>query len=120
MLLFTSCSDHSSASKNDSKLTLLIREMYDEALTAKQAILANERPESLDHEAILTAQSTQPKKAQSELFKTFVSDYLTTTKQLNQAGILYQKAAFKNVVTNCVNCHSSMCLVPLVRIKNLK
>ncbi|MFK7758199.1 MAG: hypothetical protein AB8B53_14815 [Flavobacteriales bacterium] len=109
-----------STSNSDSELTLLMRQMYEDAITVKQAILANNPLVLLNHEAVLTAQSTQPEKAQSELYQTFVSDYLTKLKLLNKAESLEQKVAFSNVVKSCINCHSSLCPGPLVKIDKLK
>ncbi len=105
---------------HDSELTLLMRQMYIDALASKESIIAETKPEPLNHTGVLSAESTQPQKAQSELYQIFAQDYLGKVNELNNAKQADRIELYQNMINSCINCHNSTCPGPLVKIKPLK
>lgn len=105
----------------DSELALLMRSMYDEADRIKKQI-ANKEPVtiSLDHEKILSAHATEPKKAASPEFKTFAKAYLETVNKFEGANHEESIVIYESLIKNCLDCHKSVCPGPIVKINKLK
>ena len=105
----------------DSELALLMRAMFDEAEQIKQQI-ANGEPIKLNinHEKILTAHATEPKKAASAEYQAFANVYLQTIKNLQTASPTQIGNLYDNMVDNCMTCHKALCPGPMVRIKKLR
>jgi hypothetical protein len=106
---------------NDSELTVLMRDMFDEALLIKQQI-AEEEPIalSLEHEKILTAQATQPERIDSLQYQGFANFYLQTLNELQTASPARKANSYQLMVSSCVSCHQAMCPGPLQRIYTLQ
>jgi hypothetical protein len=129
-LTLASCADN--AKKNiasqkplnpngDSELALLMRDMYDEALSVKKQIKNGEDIEiTLNHEDILTAHATEPEKANSAEFKAFAKSYLQTIENIKLSSPEERLDHYNSMVTNCIACHQTLCPGPLVRINKLK
>ncbi len=104
----------------DSELALLMRAMYEEAERMKAAIERGEQPEiTLDYEAILTAEATEPEKAASATYKVHAQSYLQTLKALKNADVAQAQQLFGDMVDSCMGCHSALCPGPKARIKKL-
>jgi hypothetical protein len=87
----------------DSELALLMRAMFEEAQQIKQQI-ANEEPIriSLNHEEILTAHATDPKKAASAEYKAYANLYLQAMANLQTANSTQVVDFYDNMVANCI------------------
>lgn len=104
----------------DSELALLMRQMYEDGMQVKQAILEKKKNAMvLQHEKILTAKATQPEKADNHLYRSFASSYIQLMNQLNEADISNRKENYSNLVNSCMQCHQNICPGPMVRIKKM-
>jgi nitrous oxide reductase accessory protein NosL len=105
----------------DSELTLLMRQMFDEAAQIKQQI-AQEDPIAfkLNHENLLTAQATQPERIASPQYESFAHLYLQSVKNLQKANPEQKANAYDMMLASCVNCHKTYCPGPLTRIYQLQ
>ncbi|NNE29841.1 MAG: hypothetical protein HKN16_09400 [Saprospiraceae bacterium] len=126
-LLAVSCSDTEKKNlrplnpNGDSELALLMRDMFDEAMDIKKQINNDERLRiKLDHEAILTADATEPEKAASPEYKAFADAYLKTVNNLKTASPAQRLDHYDDLVNQCSTCHQALCPGPLVRIKKLR
>ncbi len=105
--------------REDSELTLLMRDMFEYYDSLKVNIEKGEIPENIkDFNEIYSAVSTEPSKAESELYKVMASVYKESADRLKNNEIDMPKA-FNLMVDNCMNCHKQMCPGPMVRIKKL-
>ncbi len=104
----------------DSELALLMREMCDDAMLAKQKIERGETTKlAAAAEKMFTVRPTEPEKQASPEFKVFADSYLSAVKILENSAPAESPEHFKNVVTACINCHESLCPGPVKRIKKL-
>ncbi|HFA48164.1 MAG TPA: hypothetical protein ENJ95_04010 [Bacteroidetes bacterium] len=105
----------------DSELSLLMREMFDDAMRMKEQIIAGEKPEVLKRfEKIHSSEATQPEKVNTEKFKVFADSYLAALAALKNAEAGSEsERKFHGMVESCMNCHRSICPGPMVRIKKL-
>ena len=102
----------------DSQLALLMREMFDSSMEAKQKLEANQAIDvlaSFDHMKVVEA--TEPEKANSDLYKVMADAYLASVDAMNKAPKSHQK--FNQMVDNCMGCHQAMCPGPMVKIERL-
>ncbi len=105
--------------REDSELTLLMRDMFEYYDSLKVNIENGEIPENIkDFNEVHSAVSTEPSKAKSELYKAMASVYQESADRLKNNEIDMPKA-FNLMVDNCMNCHKQMCPGPMVRIKKL-
>lgn len=104
----------------DSELALLMRQMYDDGMMARQDILEDKEISIfLDHAKMLTAEATEPEKAGSDLYKAFANSYLELATQLNDPTNPNRIETYSNLINTCTACHKAMCPGPLVRIKKM-
>ena len=105
--------------REDSELTLLMRDMYEYYDSLKINIENGEMPKNIkDFNEIHSAVSTEPSKVKSELYQAMASVYKDSADRLKHNEIDMPKA-FNLMVDNCMNCHKQMCPGPMVRIKKL-
>jgi len=115
-----SCNGINNKSPNDSELTLLMREMFDDGMKIKEQIINGENPEILDRtKRLLSAHSTDPEVALSDTYKLFAQSYLTAIEALEDTTIETKKTQYDVVVTSCMNCHQKLCPGPMMKIKKL-
>lgn len=122
--LFISCGNNNTKPplnpNGDSELALLMRQMYEDGMLAKQAILEDQEITTiLKHEKILTAAATEPEKAGSDLYKSFANNYLSLMAEVNDPKNPNRKEAYSNLVNSCIQCHQALCPGPIVRIKKM-
>lgn len=126
ILLLSNCSDSKGKSgvsrftmREDSELTLLMRDMYNYYDSLKMNIETGEIPENIrEFHEVHSAISTEPAKAQSELYQAMATVYKESADRLNDNKGDLPKY-FNLMVDNCMNCHQQMCPGPMVRIKKL-
>ena len=115
-----SCSDIKKNTSNDSELTLLMREMFDEGTSIKAQILNGEKPLIADKaKRLLSSHSTDPKVAMSDEYKIFAQSYLAAIEALENANPETIEKPYEVMVTSCMNCHRKLCPGPMVKIKKL-
>jgi hypothetical protein len=122
--LFSSCSNNNFERplnpNGDSELALLMRQMYEDGMLAKQAILEDKEISTiLRHEKILTAEATEPEKAGSDLYKSFANNYLELMAQVNDPKNPNRKESYSKLVNSCLQCHKAICPGPVVKIKKM-
>lgn len=107
-------------SANESELTLLMRDIFDEAMAAKQAIAAGEEPKfEIDLDAILTAKATVDAKTSNPNYRPRAEAYLEAMEAFKTSEVAQRKKAFNAVVDACMACHRSVCPGPMMRIQKL-
>jgi hypothetical protein len=105
----------------DSELAILMRQMADEAEMIKAQIENGEKPTiRVDHDIIMTAEATEPKKKERPEYKAFAEAHIQSMELLADADTSKMLTLYDNMVNNCINCHKELCPGPLVRIKKLK
>lgn len=103
----------------DSELALLMRAMYDEAIENKKLIKEGKSPHiNLDHQAIFTAEPTNPKQVNNDSYPAFAKMYLNFINEL-EAGSKDIETMYQSMVESCRQCHLSLCPGPIVRINKL-
>ncbi len=124
--IFSSCTDPQNKSgasrftmREDSELTLLMRDMYDYYDSLKVNIENGDIPDNIkEFHNIHSAISTEPAKAKSDLYQAMATVYKESADRLkNNKNDISQ--SFNLMVDNCMNCHQQMCPGPMVKIKNL-
>jgi len=106
-------------SNDDSELTMVMREMFDYYAGVKKDIQDGNVPKEFKtFEDIHTAVSTEPEKAQSDLYKAMAQVYADAANRLNDDNVDINKA-YNEMVDHCMNCHKQMCPGPTVKIKKL-
>lgn len=104
----------------DSELALLMRDMFEEGLKAKEKIKNGEIPDLvLDFEKIHTAQATEPEKAASPEYKVHALSYMQAVTALKNADKNNLEKSYTNMVDACMSCHKAVCPGPTVKIKKL-
>ena len=104
--------------REDSELTLLMRDMYDYYDSLKVHIENGDIPENIrEFHAVHSAISTEPAKAKSDLYQAMATVYKESADRLKNKSDISQ--AFNLMVDNCMNCHQQMCPGPMVKIKKL-
>lgn len=107
-------------SANESELTLLMRDIFDEAMTAKQAIAAGEEPTfKIDLNAILTVKASVDAKTSNPNYLPKAEAYLEAMKTFENSDLAQRKQTFNAVVDACMACHRSVCPGPMMRIEKL-
>jgi hypothetical protein len=123
IIYILSCSDINkkpSNTSNGSELTLLMREMFDDGMKIKEAILEGENPQIMNKaKALMSAHSTDPEVAISEEFEIFAQSYLAAVEALEEVNNENRTTQYEIMVTSCMNCHRSLCPGPMVKIKKL-
>lgn len=105
----------------NSELALLMRAMYADAENIKIKLLQGEDISVIiDHSNILTAQATEPEKATSAEYKAFAQVYLETVNALKACRPDQQEMHYRNMISQCKNCHQALCPGPIVRINKLE
>ncbi|MFT6337314.1 MAG: hypothetical protein ACJATI_004077 [Halioglobus sp.] len=105
--------------RENSELTLLMRDMFEYYDSLKVNIEKGEIPKNIkDFNEIHWAVSTEPSKVKSELYQAMATVYKESADGLKNKEIDMPKA-FNLMVDNCMNCHKQMCPGPMVRIKKL-
>lgn len=105
---------------SDSELTVLMRDIFDEAATARKAILTGKKPKfKLPAEKILTAQPSFPEKTDNATFRPSAEAYLKALNNLKEAQVGDLREPFNSLVDACMNCHREVCPGPTFRIKKL-
>lgn len=105
--------------REDSELTLLMRDMYDYYDSLKVNIENGDIPENIkEFHTVHSAISTEPAKAKSDLYQAMATVYKESADRLkNHKNDIPQ--AFNLMVDNCMNCHQQMCPGPMVKIEKL-
>ncbi len=104
----------------DSELALLMRDMHEDGLKAKEKIKNGELPELLlDFEKIHTAQATEPEKAASPTYQVHALSYLQAVEALKNADKNNMEQSYTNMVDACMSCHKALCPGPMVKIKKM-
>ncbi len=104
----------------DSELALLMRDMFEDGMKAKEIIKKGEMPELLlDFEKIHSAQATEPEKAASPEYKVHALSYLQAVEALKNADKDHLEKSYTNMVDACMNCHRALCPGPMVKIKKM-
>ena len=123
IIYLLSCSDmnkKSSNTSNDSELTLLMRDMFDDGMMIKASVLAGEKPQIMDKaKALMSSHSTDSEVAMSNDFKVFAQSYLAAVEALENANNENITDQYEVMITSCMDCHRSLCPGPMVRIKKL-
>ena len=105
----------------DSELSLLMREMFEDAMRMKGEVKNGKTPDVLKKfKKIHTAEATEPEKAESDEFKAFADSYLAAVDALEKSKPDEAAVFYRGMVESCMNCHRSMCPGPMVRIKKLR
>ena len=105
---------------NESELTLLMREMFDEAKRVRHAIAAGEEPLfKTDLRAILSAKPSVEAKTNHPDFRPKAEAFLTAADALKSSPIAQRKKAFNNMLDACMACHRTVCPGPMMRIRKL-
>ena len=125
LMIFSSCKNEENIEEQpplnpngDSELALLMRQMYEDGMLAKQEILEEKEISTvLKHENILTAKATEPDKVETDLYRTFANGYLELMAEVNDENNPNRKASYSNLVDSCMQCHKSICPGPMVKIK---
>lgn len=105
----------------DSELALLMRAMEEEVKRIKDQVDKGEPITiTINHEEILTAHATEPKKAASPEFKAFAAAYLQAIEALKTATPGQSATIYDQMVSSCMSCHQTMCPGPMMRIKKLQ
>lgn len=123
-VLIFACADNSSKPLNpngDSELAILMRQMHDNGMAIKAQLEKGEMPTvTVDYKKINTAKETPNMKPDEMVFKMYAQSYMHTMEKLEKCtNIAEAKTHFKNMQTNCLNCHQKMCPGPIVRINQL-
>ncbi|MEZ4988485.1 MAG: hypothetical protein R2795_26250 [Saprospiraceae bacterium] len=104
----------------ESELTLLMREMFDDAMRMKKEILRGEHPTSeKDFSSILTAQASVASKTEHKRFPELAAAYLAAFEALKAADSHHVRLQYTQMVESCMNCHSAVCPGPKMRIQYL-
>lgn len=104
----------------DSELALLMRKMYDDAMTMKSEIEEGSKPEIGDtYQTMLTADATEPEKVATQAYRSFTDAYHKSLESLQEANLGEVSNEFNVMVQNCMNCHQAMCPGPMVKIEKL-
>jgi hypothetical protein len=102
----------------DSELALMMREMFDNSMKAKEQLQANESTNPLKrYDNMKSVEATEPEKANSPLFKAMADNYLIAVDEVNASKNPHKE--FNAMVDNCMSCHEAMCPGPMVKIKRL-
>ena len=105
----------------DSELALLMRQMRDDFFSIKEDLENNrEIGIILKHETILTAEATEPEKAEGTLYKTFAKTYVDLMNELNDPSNSDREATYSKMVNNCIQCHQVLCPGPISVIKKME
>jgi cytochrome c556 len=112
--------DAAPLSKEDSELTLLMRQMYDDVANMKTAVKRRKKPTpAVAHERMLKATASEPAKTASPAYAALAQSYLKALQALQDANPADAPALYKNLVDSCMSCHSAFCPGPKMRIQNL-
>lgn len=105
----------------DSELALLMRQMFDESMAAKNLILDGQPAPDFSDQfvTIHTAQETDSTVRTVE-FRALSEVFLTQVRRLEEAPAEERVAAHNNMVASCLACHRVYCPGPMVKIKKLK
>jgi cytochrome c556 len=105
----------------DSELALLMRQMFDESMVAKNLILDGQPAPDFSDQfvTIHTAQETDSTVRTVE-FRALSEVFLTQVRRLEEAPAEERVAAHNNMVASCLACHRVYCPGPMVKIKKLK
>jgi len=105
----------------DSELALLMRAMEEEVKRIKEQVAKGEPITiTLNHEEILTAHATEPKKAASPEYKAFAAAYLQAIEALKTATPGQSTSIYDQMINSCMSCHQAVCPGPMMRIKKLQ
>ncbi len=125
-MLLSNCTDNKGKTGNsrftmreDSEMTLLMRDMYEYYDSLKVNIEEGEIPKEIrDFSEVHSAVSTEPEKGKSELYQAMATVYKESADRLKNKKNDMPKY-FNLMVDNCMNCHQQMCPGPMVVIEKL-
>ena len=105
--------------REDSEMTLLMRDMFEYYDSLKVNIENGEIPEQIRvFNEVHSAVSTEPEKGKSELYQAMATVYKESADRLKNNRTDMPKY-FNQMIDNCMNCHQQMCPGPMVKIKKL-
>lgn len=123
LLMALSCAEEPRKDLNpngDSELALLMRDMFDDGMKAKQALLEGGIPEvHCAYQNIHTADPTRPEQVATEEFKVFAKAYEFSADALRGSSPDERPDAYQTMVSACMNCHREICPGPMVKIRKL-
>ncbi len=123
VLYLGSCKDEAKKPINpngDTEISLLMRAMYEEALTARRNIEKGEDFElSLDYKKLLTAKGVMTDKLESPLYKAYAESYIAIAERIKNDLSDNRIEDYKLLVEGCRKCHDVMCQGPLVLVNKL-
>jgi len=118
-----SCKDECAKPMNpngDTEISLLMRAMYEEALTARRNIEKGKDFElKLDYKNLLTAKGVMTDKLESPLYKAYAESYIAIAERLKNDLSDDRIEDYKLLVDGCRKCHDVMCQGPLVLVNKL-
>ena len=104
----------------DSELALLMRAMYEDGVAMKKRISSGGTPyPSLDYNALLTAEATEPDKVATDEYRQMAASYIQIMNDMQKSDHSTAKKHYDSMVESCMNCHKAMCPGPMVKIEKL-
>jgi len=104
----------------DSEMSLLMREMLNDALRMKKAVEAGQKPKLLRSFIELeTAEATRESKVDNDEFRAFTDHYLDLLQRFERSSVAESSSIYTGMIQTCMNCHAAVCPGPMVRIKQL-
>lgn len=104
----------------DTEISLLMRAMYEEALTARRNIEQGKDFEfKLEYKNLLTAKGVMTDKLESPLYKAYAESYIAIAERLKNDLSEDRIEDYKLLVDGCRKCHDVMCQGPLVLVNKL-
>lgn len=104
----------------DSELTLLMRQMYDDAAMMKSAIKKRQKPvPGIQHVQLLSAVATEGKQTKSPAYQAMGQAYLKALDDLLAATPKESAGCYKKLIDSCMSCHTAFCPGPKMRIEKL-
>ncbi|HNS11492.1 MAG TPA: hypothetical protein PKM97_02670 [Bacteroidia bacterium] len=103
-----------------SELSLLMRDMFNHAATARKLALSDEKDPDFPEKfkKIFTATPTDSETKNSH-YDTFANIYLNAGKTYSSSNTEDLKVNYNNLVNTCLACHSTHCPGPVPKIKKL-
>lgn len=103
-----------------SELALLMRQMFDEGMEMKEAVMEGKRVESnLPYHNIITATPTEERFKSDPDFPVFAEAYIEAMQNLEEASPEEARLHYSTMITTCMSCHQDMCPGPIVKIEKL-
>jgi hypothetical protein len=104
----------------DSELALLMREMYDDGMRTKQALLDGKDPVvTVSYQEMYTAHATEPEKVARPEYAQYAKHYEESVLAFLTSDPEVRAANYQTMVATCMSCHQAMCPGPMVKIRKM-